>query len=138
MKYDALIVSNHEIDWGVEPFMNAQTKSKMPVVAANMSRERKSSGEILDSGNPFAKVRPYILKEIDGIKIAIIGVTTPGMPFWFRPEFIRGFDFEYSVEPARRAIIKATGDGAEAIVLAGHMGLKPRSGGCDFVTPRVA
>jgi len=46
------------------------------------------------------------LREIDGIKIAIIGVTTPGMPFWFRPEFIRGFDFEYSVEPVRRAITK--------------------------------
>src|SRR5260370_39386692 len=91
--------------------------------------EGKSSGETLDSGNPFAKVRPYILKEIDGIKIAIIGVTTPGMPFWFRPEFIRGFHFEYSVEPVRRAITKAKNDGAEAIVLAGHMGLKPRSGG---------
>src|SRR6266478_4245792 len=138
LKYDAWIVGNHEFDWGVEPFMNALTKSKMPVVAANMSREGKSSGEILDSGNPFAKVRPYILKEIDGIKIAIIGVTTPGMPFWFRPEFIRGFHFEYSVEPVRRAITKAKSDGAEAIVLAGHMGLKPRSGGDDFANTVVA
>jgi len=34
------------------------------------------------------------------------------------PEFIRGFDFEYSVEPVRRAITKAKSDGAEAIVLA--------------------
>src|SRR5947208_9546742 len=57
LKYDAWIVGNHEFDWGVEPFMNALTKSKMPVLAANMSMEGKSSGEILDSGNPFAKVR---------------------------------------------------------------------------------
>src|SRR5437764_10914979 len=138
LKYDAWIVGNHEFDWGVEPFMNALTKSKMPVLAANMSMEGKASGEILDSRNPFAKVRPYILKEIDGIKIAIIGVTTPGMPFWFRPEFIRGFDFEYSVEPVRRAITKAKSDGAEAIVLAGHMGLKPRTGGDDFANNVVA
>jgi len=48
--------------------MNALTKSKMPVLAANMSMEGKASGETLDSGNPFAKVRPYILREIDGIK----------------------------------------------------------------------
>src|SRR6266705_6862580 len=47
LKYDAWVVGNHEFDWGVEPFMNALTKSKMPVVAANMSREGKSSGEIL-------------------------------------------------------------------------------------------
>src|SRR5205807_2315684 len=96
----------------------------------------KRSGEI--SANPFAKIQPYILKEFDGIRIAIIGVTTPGMPFWFRPEFIRDFDFEYSVEPVRHAVIKAKRDGADAIVLAGHMGLKPRSGGDDFANNVVA
>src|SRR5881394_4275227 len=50
LKYDAWIVGNHEFDWGVERFMNALTKSKMPVLAANMSMEGKASGEILDSG----------------------------------------------------------------------------------------
>jgi 2',3'-cyclic-nucleotide 2'-phosphodiesterase/3'-nucleotidase len=128
LKYDAWIVGNHEFDWGLEPFMNALAKSEMPVLAANMSMEGKPSGEVL----PFAKIQPFILKELDGIKIAIIGLTTPGMPFWFRPEFIQGFDFEYSVEPVRRAITKAKSDGADAIVLAGHMGLKPRTGGDDF------
>src|SRR5881394_145175 len=76
LKYDAWIVGNHEFDWGVERFMNALAKSNMPVLAANMSLEGKPSGEIL----PFAKIQPSILKEIDGIKIAIIGLTTPGMP----------------------------------------------------------
>ena len=47
------------------------------------------------------------MKEVVGIKIAIIGVATPGMPFWFRPEFTRGIDFQYPVEPVRRAIAKA-------------------------------
>jgi 2',3'-cyclic-nucleotide 2'-phosphodiesterase (5'-nucleotidase family) len=136
LKYDAWIVGNHEFDWGGEPFMNALAKSDMPVLAVNMSMEEKPSGEILTK--PFAKIQPYVLKEIDGIKIAIIGVTTPGMPFWFRPEFIRGFDFEYSVEPVRHAITKAKSDGADAIVLAGHMGLKPRTGGDDFANNIVA
>jgi 2',3'-cyclic-nucleotide 2'-phosphodiesterase (5'-nucleotidase family) len=136
LKYDAWIVGNHEFDWGVETFVNALAKSGMPALGANMSMEGKAAGEI--SENPFTKVQPYILKEFDGIKIAIIGVTTPGMPFWFRPEFIRGFDFEYSVEPVRRAITKAKSDGVDAIVLAGHMGLKPRSGGDDFANNVVA
>src|SRR6184192_1853062 len=74
LKYDAWIVGNHEFDWGVERFMNALAKSNMPVLAANMSLEGKPGGEIL----PFAKIQPSILKEIDGIKIAIIGLTTPG------------------------------------------------------------
>ena len=135
LKFDAWIVGNHEFDWALDTFRNAVAKSAMPVLATNMSVDEKPGG---DSQNPFAKLRSYILKEFDGIKIAIIGVTTPGMPFWFRPEFIRGFNFEYSVEPVRRAIASARGEGAHAIVLAGHMGLKSRGGGDDFANNVVA
>lgn len=132
LKYDAWIIGNHEFDWGIEPFSHAIARSTMPVLAANTLLEGKPAGEILDAKNPFAKIQPYVLKEIAGIKIAIIGVTTPGMPFWFRPEFTRGIDFQYPVEPVRRAIAKAKSEGANAIVLSGHMGLKTRTGGDDF------
>jgi 5'-nucleotidase / UDP-sugar diphosphatase len=138
LKYDAWIVGNHEFDWGVQTFVDAIARSEMPVLAANMSIDGKPSGEISDSRNPFSRLRPHILKEFGGIKIAIIGVTTPGMAFWLRPEFIRDFGFEHSVEPVRRAIASARSNGADAIVLAGHMGLKPRSGGDDFANNVVA
>ena len=132
LKYDAWIIGNHEFDWGIEPFSHAVAKSTMPVLAANTLLEGRPAGEISDAKNPFSKIQPYILKEIAGIKIAIIGVTTPGMPFWFRPEFAHGIDFQYPVEPVRRAITKAKSEGADAIVLSGHMGLKARTGGDDF------
>ncbi len=135
LKFDAWVVGNHEFDWGVEPFTQAVAHSAMPVLAANMSIEGRPSG---DPHNPFARLRPYILKEFGGITIAIVGITTPGMPFWFRPEFIRGFEFEHSVEPVRRAIVTARGEGADAVVVAGHMGLKPRSGGDDFANNVIA
>jgi len=138
LKYDAWVVGNHEFDWGVEPFLRALERSTMPVFAANTLLEGKPAGEISDAKNPFARIHRYVLKEIGGIKIAIIGVTTPGMPFWFRPEFARGIDFQYPVEPVRRAIAMAKSEGADAIVLAGHMGLKPRSGGDDFANTVMA
>ena len=138
LKYDAWIVGNHEFDWGLETFASALARSAMPILAANMSIEGKPSGEIVDLKTPFAKLRPHILKEVAGIKIAIIGIMTPGMPFWFRPEFIRDFEFEHAVEPARRAIANAKTNGADTIVLAGHMGLKPHSGGDDFANNVVA
>jgi 5'-nucleotidase / UDP-sugar diphosphatase len=136
LKYDAWIIGNHEFDWGLDTLASALAKSEMPALAANMSIEGKPSGTI--GAEPFAKIRPFVLREFDGIKIAIIGVTTPGMPFWLRPEFIRGFDFEHSVEPVRRAIASTKSEGANAIVLAGHMGLKPHSGGDDFANNVVA
>src|SRR5438067_4678063 len=138
LKYDAWIVGNHEFDWGIEPFQQALQRSIMPVLAANTLLEGKPAGEFSDSQHPFAKIQPFILKEIAGIKIAIIGVTTPGMPFWFRPEFARGIEFQYPVEPVRRAIARAKSEGANTIALAGHMGLKPRSGGDDFANTVMA
>ncbi len=138
LKYDAWIVGNHEFDWGVQTFLNVLAKSAMPVLAANIAMDGAAAGDFRDAKHPFAKVQPYIVKEIAGIKIAIIGVATPGMPFWFRTEFIRGFDFRYPVEFVRRAIAKAKSEGANAIVLAGHMGLKPRTGGDDFANNVVS
>ena len=136
--YDAWVVGNHEFDWGIEPFHQALQRSMMPVLAANTILEGKSAGEFADAKHPLAKIQPFILKEIAGIKLAIIGITTPGMSFWLPREFTRGIDFQQPVEPVRRAIAKAKNEGADAIVLTGHMGLKPRTGGDDFANSVTA
>src|ERR1043166_1882968 len=136
--YDAWVVGNHEFDWGIEPFHHALQKSAMAVLAANTVLEGKPAGEFDDVNHPLAKIRPFILKEIAGIKLAIIGITTPGMSFWLPREFTRGIDFQQPVEPVRRAIARAKSEGADAIVLTGHMGLKPRTGGDDFANSVTA
>src|SRR5881296_2030061 len=138
LKYDAWIVGNHEFDWGIETFTNALQRSAMPVLAANTILDGKPAGAVSDSKHPFAKVQPLIVKEIAGIKLAIIGVTTPGMPFWLGPEFTRGIEFQSPVEPVRRAIATAKREGADTIVLSGHMGLKMRTGGDDFANTVMA
>jgi 5'-nucleotidase / UDP-sugar diphosphatase len=138
LKYDAWVIGNHEFDWGMQPFQQALQRSAMPVLAANTLLEGKPAGEFPDAKHPFGKIQPFIMKQVDGIKLAIIGVTTPGMPFWLRPELTRGIDFQYPVEPVRRAIASAKSEGADAIVLTGHMGLKPRSGGDDFANTVMA
>jgi 2',3'-cyclic-nucleotide 2'-phosphodiesterase (5'-nucleotidase family) len=137
LKYDAWVIGNHEFDWGIEPFTNALQKSAMPVLGANTTLDGKPAGSPSDS-HPFAKVQPFIVKQIEGIKVAIIGITTPGMSFWLPREFTVGIDFQFPVESARRAIAKAKSEGADAIVLTGHMGLKPRTGGDDFANTVMA
>ena len=138
LKYEAWIIGNHEFDWGIQPFQEALQRSAMPVLAANTLLQGKPAGEFPDAKHPFAKIQPSIVKEIAGIKLAIIGVTTPGMTFWLRPELIQGMDFEYPLEPVRRAIAKAKSEGAHAIILSGHMGLKARTGGDDFANTVTA
>ncbi len=126
LRYDAWLIGNHEFDWGLEPFQHAVERSEIPILAANLG------------GEAHAKIEPFLLKEIAGIKLAIVGLTTPGMPFWFPPQFLGGFQFHDPVEPARRAIVEAKSLGADAIVLAGHMGLKERTGGDDFANRAMA
>src|SRR5438067_2471308 len=138
LKYDAWVIGNHEFDWGIEPFTNALQKSAMPVLGANTWLDGKPAGSSPDSQHPFAQVQPFIIKEIAGIKVAIIGITTPGMSFWLPREFTVGIDFQHPVEPVHRAITKANSEGADAIVLTGHMGLKPRTGGDDFANTVTA
>ena len=138
LEYDAWVVGNHEFDWGMECFEHALQQSNMPVLAANILLEQRPAGEFPDTNHPFAKIQPFILKEIAGIKLAIVGVTTPGMAFWLWPEFTRGLDFRHPVEPVRRAIARAKNGGADAIVLTGHMGLKTRTGGDDFANTVMA
>src|SRR6266571_8076063 len=138
LKYDAWIIGNHEFDWGIEPFQQALQRSTMPVLAANTVLEGRPVDGFRDAKHPFAKIQPFLLKEIAGIKLAIIGITTPGMLFWLRPEFTRGIEFQNPIEPVRRAIARAKSEGADAIVLSGHMGLKTRSGGDDFANTVMA
>src|SRR5215831_15984325 len=136
--YDAWVIGNHEFDWGIEVFHQVLQRSAMPVLAANTVLEGKPAGEFADLKHPLAKIQPFILKEIAGIKLAIIGITTPGMSFWLPREFTVGIDFQHPVDPVRRAIARAKSEGADAIVLTGHMGLKPRTGGDDFANTVIA
>src|SRR5262245_21919632 len=138
LKYDAWVIGNHEFDWGIEPFIHALQKSAMPVLGANTTLDGKPAGSPSDSQHPFAKVTPFIVRHIEGINVAIVGITTPGMSFWLPREFTVGIDFQHPVEPVRRAIAQAKSEGADAIVLTGHMGLKPRTGGDDFANTVMA
>src|SRR5213083_1272440 len=138
LKYDAWIAGNHEFDWGIETFIDALQRSTMPVLAANTLLNGKPAGASSDSQHPLAKIQPFILKEIAGIKLAVIGVTTPGMPFWLGPEFTRGIEFQNPVEPVRRAIARAKDERADATALRCHMGLKMRTGGDDFANTVMA
>ncbi len=66
LKYDAVTLGNHEFDYGYKHLIELMSKEKFPVVSANV---------IIDS----EKVKPYIIKEVGGHKIGILGVTTDQM-----------------------------------------------------------
>lgn len=136
LNYDAWIIGNHEFDWGMDAVNDALMTSSMPALSANSLLDGKPAGDLDDPRHPLSRVKPYILKEVGGFKIGVVGVTTTGMPYWFHPDLFRGFAFVDPIEPVRRALQALREAGADAVILSGHMGL--RRGGDDFANRTVS
>lgn len=118
LQYDAWTLGNHEFDWGTEILADCLKTARVPILAGNL----KPLSD--DAKAKFAKVQPFVIKEVDGVKVAIVGLTTPGIPNWSRPRLIPGLEFEQSVVALRRIMPQVKAAGADVIVLATHQGLR--------------
>jgi len=130
LNYDSWTLGNHEFDWGIEPVQNAVKNSTMPVLTSNVKLAGKLPGTLTDTKDPLSNISPWMMKEVGGFKIGVIGVVTPGLPYWLRPEMTSGiepFDPAVSVQAAARTLKLR---GANAVVVTGHMG--HRYGNDDF------
>jgi 2',3'-cyclic-nucleotide 2'-phosphodiesterase/3'-nucleotidase len=120
LKYDAWVLGNHEFDWGLEKLAPCVDTAVIPVLAANLRApdviEREAARTIRD------KTRRFIVTEVDGVKVGIIGLSTPGIPNWSRPRLIAPLEFEQSVDALRRVIPEVRKQGAHIIVLVAHQG----------------
>lgn len=122
LNYDAWAVGNHEFDWGMDAFAGCLEESAMPPLSANSLLEGKMPGDDSLGKSGLGKIQPSILKQVGGLKIGVIGLTTPGLPGWFLPSFTKGFE---AVDPAQAAARQAAilkEQGADAIVILAHMG----------------
>ena len=92
MHYDAQTVGNHDIETGHQVYDKWIKEVKCPVLGAN----------IIDTvtGQPYLK--PYVILEREGVKIAIIGMLTPTIPCWLNEQLWSGLRFEDMVTSARK------------------------------------
>ena len=126
LAYDAWVVGNHEFDWGMEAFADSVKLSAMPVLAGNALIEGRPVDAPCDSADSLSKLRPWLIKEIAGFRLAIIGLTTPGLSSWIPPENLKGFEALDPVESVRQLVREVAALRPDAILLAGHMGLTRR------------
>lgn len=66
MGYDALNIGSHEIDEGIKHFYEMVKAAQIPLLSENIEFTKP------DSTN--AKVKPYIIKELHGLKVGVIGL----------------------------------------------------------------
>jgi 2',3'-cyclic-nucleotide 2'-phosphodiesterase/3'-nucleotidase len=110
--YDAMVVGNHEYNFGLRNLAAAREAARFPWLSANT----RSEGAV----PPFA---PFVVKTVGGVKVAVIGVTTAAIPQWEKPEQIRGLSWLDPVEGVRRALAALEAEKPDVILAAVHGGL---------------
>ena len=120
--YDVAIPGNHEFDYGMDRFLELTEMADFPYISCNFNRE----GELIFD--------PYVIFEAAGKKIAFVGVTTPetltsSTPKYFmndEGEYIYGFFRDETGEgvysAVQSAVDAARAEGADYVVVMGHMG----------------
>jgi 2',3'-cyclic-nucleotide 2'-phosphodiesterase (5'-nucleotidase family) len=130
--YDGWVIGNHEFDWGQGPFREAVAASAGAVLGSNAKVDGVYANMLKEGSHPLAKIRPYLVKEVAGFRIGVIGSITPGLPDWLPPGLLGGFSAAPPVRSLHYAMSRLQREGADAVVVAAHMGLKGPGAPDDF------
>ena len=117
--YDAWTLGNHDFDWGPEKTEALLADSSSPVLTANLERAGLRSGSFAGA---WEKVKPWTVREVGGFKIGLVGMITPGLPYWLSPETLGGVMPLDPVETLAAAVREVRGEKVDAVVVIGHMG----------------
>jgi len=113
--YDAAAVGNHEFNFGLDVLWKMKREAHFPVLAANVKQKYAHAPQ---------RFEPYIIKEMAGVRVAIVGFVTPAIPHVEIPTNYEGYEFEPIVDTARR-IIPEVRKQADVVVVVAHSGLPP-------------
>src|SRR5918911_3082848 len=115
LRYDAMAVGNHEYNFGLDVLEKARHEAEFPWLSANTYR----------AGTSEIAYQPYIIKEVGGVRVGVLGLTTPGIPNWENRENYAGLEFRDPVGEARRWVaVLRDKERVDLVVVAMHMGLE--------------
>ncbi|TVR74053.1 MAG: bifunctional metallophosphatase/5'-nucleotidase [Marinilabiliales bacterium] len=90
--YDAIVVGNHDIEAGPAVYGKVVDESYFPWLAANVVNTA--------TGKPWFE--PYTVLDIKGVKVAVIGLTTPMVTEWLPEQLWKGMEFKEIRSEAER------------------------------------
>lgn len=111
--YTAMVIGNHEPDFKAEILKERITDAKFPILAANITE--KSSGRLF--------TLPYIIQEVRGVKVGILGLAYPNTPLTTAKNNVEDLEFGDAITVAREYIPRLRGEGAQLVVVLSHYGL---------------
>jgi 2',3'-cyclic-nucleotide 2'-phosphodiesterase / 3'-nucleotidase len=115
LRYDAMTVGNHEYNFGLKVLEKARREANFPWISANTYRK----------GTDQTYYEPYVVKEVSGARVGILGLTTAGVPFWENTENYAGLEFREPVSEAKKWVAALREkERVDLVVISMHMGLE--------------
>jgi len=116
--FSAMAVGNHDYDFGLEVLREIEKQAKFPFLSANT---------VAGKGKPGFQT--HILVTVAGVRVALVGFTTPGVPKMTEPGNIPGLAFQDIVKTAKALVPQLRNrDRADVVVALLHSGLGAESG----------
>lgn len=113
MGYDAAAVGNHEFDFDVSGLQNRINQANFPYLSANT--------RLKDSGEIPAFLLPYVILEIEDLKVGIIGLTTTTASYSTFPAYVEDFDFIPYADALQDYVPAMWAEGADLILCIAHI-----------------
>jgi 2',3'-cyclic-nucleotide 2'-phosphodiesterase/3'-nucleotidase len=114
--YDAVSVGNHDIEAGHQVYDRIRKEYDFDMLAANAVD--------ITTGEPYFK--PYTILKKKGLKIAVLGLTTPYIPNWLPPQLYSGMKFADMTETAEKWMKEISGKKPDLIIGLFHSGWDKR------------
>jgi 2',3'-cyclic-nucleotide 2'-phosphodiesterase (5'-nucleotidase family) len=112
MSYDAAAIGNHEYNYGLAYLERAVRQARFPFLSANTYRPNGSHA-----------FRPWTIVTRAGLKIGIVGATTPGVMLWDAENVRNKVRLGDIVPAVRKAVADLKAAGANVVVVTVHSGL---------------
>ena len=113
MGYAATAVGNHEFDFGREVLARHIAESNYAYLGANIVD--RDSGALADF------VEPYLLAEIDGVTVGVVGLATTETATTTHPANISDLTFAPYAETLRAVVPEVRAAGADAVIVLSHI-----------------
>jgi len=114
LKYDAQAVGNHDFDWGQDVLTQRAQEASFPFLCANCADV---------SGAVPSYLKPYAVKDLGIVKVAMIGLILPGMESIIKDTSIAGLHFLPLAETVRKYLPEMK-QKADLIIAVDHVGVE--------------
>jgi 5'-nucleotidase/UDP-sugar diphosphatase len=113
MRFDAMVIGNHEFDYGQENLRRLMDLASFPMLSANILTTSADKPPVVD----------YVVNTYDNIDVAVFGLTTDETPISTHPDNVKGLEFLQPAEIADKLVPVLRGK-VDLIIALTHLGFE--------------